>query len=52
MKAWFSWALTFFVLGFMCVLFLDGGKQFALSVISFVTSFIIALVTLFIYKVR
>ena len=34
-------AFAAFVLGFICVLFLDGGKQFALGFISFMTSLII-----------
>jgi hypothetical protein len=41
----FGAAFAFFVLGFCCVLFLDGGKQPALAFVSFMTSMVIAVVT-------
>lgn len=50
-KGYFT-SLLFFVLGYICILTLDGGKQFAMGSIALVTSTVIAGVTFFIYNVE
>lgn len=43
MNKGYIWALGFFVLGFICTMFLDGGKQLCLALVSFIASAVIAM---------